>query len=227
MLHSLGVEADPFRHQSGSDWGAVSLSQVSFTSLLQHLRWRPRKTGDWLIGHFVFSFTPHFLYLRCVFPHLSCSRSDLEIMTTELYLSFRMVTQKAPATSMQGEGQEKKERLWKKKINRFPLSGWAVSLTCQWPRYTPGTLDRHWQEESMLTVRRNKSEHRFALQEREGPSYAKGPCSGGTEEYGMRRQWALDQVFLRWGWGVECGLAFTPYTPPPPPWLSDCLTSLH
>lgn len=118
-----------------------------------------------------------------------------------------------------------------KKINRFPLSGWAVSLACQWSRYTPGAPDRHWQEESMLTVRRNKSEHRFALQECEGPSYAEGPCSGGTEEHGMRRQWALDQGFFGVGQGGRMWSGFHTLPPSSAVWLSYfsplTLLSLH
>lgn len=168
------------------------------------------------------SFSPCFLYLRYVFPHLSSGREEWPQDHDHWALSS-LLDGHSKSTSHLHEGrggrQEKKDGGCEKKINRFPLSGWAVSLACQWSHYTPRALDRHWQEESMLTVRRNKSEHRFALQEREGPSHAKGPCSGGTKEHGMRRQWALDQGFFGVGSWMWSGFHTLPL-------LLSCLTVL-
>ncbi len=70
------------------------------------------------------------------------------------------------------EKRERKERVWeqkKKSIGFHYLVG-----QCHWPVNDPATVpaqgwdeppvNRHWQEENMLTATRNKSEHRFALQ---------------------------------------------------------------
>lgn len=183
---------------------------------------------DWLIGHFVFSFTPHFLYLRCVFPHLSCSRSDLEIMTTGLYLSFRMVTQKAPATSMQGEGQEKKERLWKKKSIGFHY----LVGQCHWRVSDPATLLAH----SIATDKRkacwlcagtsqNTDLHFKSVKGHHTP---RGHAQGARRSMG----WGGSGHWIRFfevgvGGRMWSGFHTLHPPPPPPPWLSDCLTSLH
>lgn len=189
-----------------------------------------KKTGDWLIdGHFVFLSPPVFFtsgvsFLTCHVAGLTSGSRSLSSV-----LAFGRSLWKHQLPPWVGEKERKRKSEAVKKINRFPLSGWAVSLACQWSRHTPGALDRHWQEESMLTVRRNKSEHRFALQERKGPSYTEGPCSGGTEEHGVRRQWALDQGFFRVGARMWSGFHTLP--PYSAVWLSYfsplTLLSLH
>lgn len=92
---------------------------------------------------------------------------------------------------------EKKKEKSSRKINRFPLCGWAVSLACQWSCYCRGTratrasLRRCWHEENMLTGCRNTLEHTFALQ-----AAVRGAILQGH------------RVLLWWGvWDVEGGVA--------------------
>ncbi len=116
--------------------------------------------------------------------------------------------------------QEKRERGKrecenKKKINRFPLSGWAVSLACQWSRYSPGTRVRRAPSQSPLT----RGKHADSNQEQvrtqictssarprgwcEGPPNGEGPGSGWE---GGTVQWALA------GFSPPCLNASLPFT---------------
>ncbi len=115
-------------------------------------------------------------------------------------------------------GKEREEResvRTKKKINRFPLSGWAVSLACQWSRYSPGTRVRRAPSQSSLT----RGKHADSNQEQvrtqictssarprgwcEGPPNGEGPGSGWE---GGTVQWALA------GFSPPCLNASLPFT---------------
>lgn len=92
-----------------------------------------------------------------------------------------------------------REEVWEQKINRFPLSGWAVSLVCQWSRYSPSTRVRRAPSQSPLT----RGKHADSNQEQvrtqictssarprgwcEGPPNGEGPGlgRGGPWEKGL------------------------------------------
>lgn len=110
--------------------------------------------------------------------------------------------------------EEKKKEKSSRKINRFPLCGWAVSLACQWSCYCSGTratrasLWRCSHEENMLTGCRNTLEHTFALQ---------GAVRGAILQ-GHR-------VLLWWGFEMG-GVGGCPSQPCSTVWLSSSLAQM-
>lgn len=79
--------------------------------------------------------------------------------------------------------REEKRECENKKINRFPLSGWAVSLACQWSRYSPGTRVRRAPSQSPLTRGKHADSNQEQVRTQICTSSARprGRCEGATK----------------------------------------------
>lgn len=176
-----------------------------------HLTQTPGDTIRWLIdwlidGHFLlflvfFSF-PKTATCLDFFPSYEVAgatwRSGLvtepsTLLTMPLLLLSvipKVLEPSLPLWKKTGKEREERESVRTKKINMFPLSGWAVSLACQWSRYSPCTRVRRAPSQSPLT----RGKHADSNQEQvrtqictssarprgwcEGPPNGEGPGSG-------------------------------------------------
>lgn len=99
-----------------------------------------------------------FLSARLVFfffPFSVRGSSDPEIRIIDHDLSFGQLFRSATDCLC-----EKKQGKKSRKINRFPLSGWAVSLACQWSCYNGGTRVTQAHTQSLLTRGKHADRHR-------------------------------------------------------------------
>lgn len=88
----------------------------------------------------------------CVFLGAVIQRSGSLFMTS---LSSSASYSEVPQTTCEGKKWMRKER----KINRFPLSGWAVSLACQRSCYSGGTRATWADTQSLLTRGKHADRH--------------------------------------------------------------------
>lgn len=79
-----------------------------------------------------------------------------------------------------------------KKINRFPLSGWAVSLACQWSRYSPSTRVRQAPSQPPLTRGKHADSNQEQVRTQICTSSARpmGRCEGPPNGEGGIEEWA-------------------------------------
>lgn len=120
--------------------------------------------------------------------------------------------------------QEKKDRGCEKKSIGFhyPVG------QCHWRVSDPATLPVRPiatdKRKACWQCARTSQNTDLHFKSAKGHHMPRGHAQGARRSMGWRGSGHWIRAFLERGWGVESGLAFTPY---PPPRLSDCLTSLH
>lgn len=117
--------------------------------------------------------------------------------------------------------EKRKKR--RRKINRFPLSGWAVSLACQWSCYSGGTRVTRAHTQSLLTRGKHADRHReqvgtqICTSSSRPRRYRARPPRGRGGELGLGGCVGVDM----WGWGCWGGRRVIPSQPPSTVWLSS------